>query len=94
MGEYCEFGNMVLKFRRDLVMKEGRPKQSVESQSGNFNRRQRKAGPEKPAERDQGEEWKAWSNKAGYVKGKKNEGQRGVRGVLLGYAGGESELGI
>lgn len=25
MGEYCEFGNMVLKFRRDLVMKEGRP---------------------------------------------------------------------
>lgn len=25
MGEYCEFGNMVLKFRLDVVMKEGRP---------------------------------------------------------------------
>lgn len=66
----------------------------MESQSGNFNRRQRKAGPEKPAETDQGEEWKAWSNKAGYVKGKKNGGQRGARGVQLGYAGGELGLWI
>lgn len=71
----------------------GPKQQPVASQSGSLNRRQRKAWPEKPAETGPGRECKVSSNKAGYVKGKKNGGQRRGEGCSAGLFWWRSGVG-